>query len=595
MKFFIDEISSEIKAAFAALGCRPELGRVTISKRPDLCEFQCNGAMSGAKEQGLRPMELATKLAGQLKDSRVFSTVDVAEPGFLNLSIRQDFVRDYLLRMAMASKFGIMASEKPLTILVDYGGPNVAKPLHIGHLRSAIIGESVKRIIRYMGHTAVGDIHMGDWGLPIGLIITELGERAPELPYFDPAFGGTYPADAPFTVADLEEIYPAATKRAEADAAYRERAQEATLALQSGHAGYMALWQHVMRVSVADLKRIYDGLEVEFELWKGESDVQSLILGMVNDLRERGLAYPSEGALVMDVREENDAKEIPPCLILKSDGAALYLTTDLATIIDRVNNIDPDAMIYLTDKRQSLHFVQLFRCARKAGLLKEGVSLRHIGFGTMNGPGGKPFKTRAGGVMRLAQLVAMINEEMHKKIVEGRPVSAEEATENARIVGLAALKYGDLSNQATKDYIFDMERFTSFEGDSGPYILYTIVRIKSILYKYAEAGGVVDKGDLAGLPETASGGAGGAVKQLMLSLAGFSAVVLAAYEEAAPHRIAAYAYELANALNSFYHETKILTESVNEKRGAYLALLSLTKDVLETCIDLLGFSAPERM
>ena len=368
----------------------------------------------------------------------------------------------------------------------DYGGPNIAKPLHVGHLRSAIIGESIKRICRYAGHKVLGDIHLGDWGLQMGLIATELKKRHPELPYFDENWQGEYPQEAPFTISELEEIYPAASAKSKEDADYKAEAMEATFQLQSGVPGMRALWKHIMEVSVTDLKKNYAALNVEFDLWKGESDVQDIIPGMVEKMKKDGYAHESDGALVVDVKEETDTKEIPPCMILKSDGASLYNTTDLATIVDRMDKYRPDKLIYMTDKRQDLYFEQVFRCARKTGLVEPETQLIHIGFGTMNGKDGKPFKTREGGVMRLENLIREINEEMYRKITDNREMEEEEAKETSRIVSLSAVKYGDLSNQASKDYIFDIDRFTSFEGDTGPYILYTIVRIKSILKKYEE-------------------------------------------------------------------------------------------------------------
>ena len=592
MKKFIDEIAIEIKESFAALGYNPELGKVTVSNRPDLCEYQCNGAMAGAKEYRKAPLIIANEVADKLRESRTFADVQVASPGFLNLQVKPSFICDYLKQMISAPKFGLEAPDKPLKIIVDYGGPNVAKPLHIGHLRSAIIGESIKRIIRYSGHTAIGDIHLGDWGLPMGLIIAEFMERNPDSIYFDPSFNGVYPEEAPFTITELEEIYPLAAEKSKSDTDFREKALKATFDLQAGQPGYRALWQHIIKLSLKDLQKNYEGLNVEFDLWKGESDVHDLIPDMIAYLSEGGFSRLSEGALVIDVEEETDTKEMPPCLIVKSDGAYLYLTTDLATVLDRMNQLSPDAMIYLTDKRQSMHFEQLFRCVRKTRIVKPGMSLRFLGFGTMNGADGKPFKTRDGGVMRLEQLVADINEEMYQKIIANRDIPEYEARKTAKVVGLAALKYGDLANQSAKDYMFDIDRFTSFEGDTGPYILYTIVRIKSILAKYAEMGRVIEKEALCP-PDEAMGETG--EKALMLVIAGFYAIIETAYEELAPHRIAAYIYELSNAFNTFYHQTKILTETVNEKQKSYIALLDLTKNVLETCIDLLGFSAPERM
>lgn len=588
MKKFLDLISEEMKNAFQAAGYDRELGKVTLSNRPDLCEYQCNGAMAGAKLYKKAPVVIAGEVAAQCADSAVFSQVEAVNPGFLNLKVKEGFVADYLKQMMEEPKFGLEMPEKPNMIIVDYGGPNVAKPLHVGHLRSAVIGESIKRIARYAGHKVLGDIHMGDWGLQMGLIITELKEREPELVYFDENYTGEYPKEAPFTISDLEEIYPAASSKSKEDPAYKERAMEATFKLQNGVRGYRALWNHIMQVSVADLKRNYENLNVEFDLWKGESDVQDLIPGMVDYMKKEGYAYISDGALVVDVKEETDTKEVPPCMILKSDGASLYNTTDLATIMERMQKYHPDRLIYLTDKRQDLYFEQVFRCARKTKLVEPETELLHIGFGTVNGKDGKPFKTREGGVMRLELLIKEINEEMYRKIIESRKEEAQEAEQTAKIVALSAIKYGDLSNQASKDYIFDIDKFTSFEGDTGPYILYTIVRIKSILAKVKEQGQ-----SLAGVrirqPENAS------EKALMMEIAGFHAMMEAAYADTAPHKVCAYIYDLANAFNRFYHETKIVTEEDQDKKTGWVALLLLTRDILETCIDVLGFSAPERM
>ncbi len=589
MKKFLDLISDEVKKGFGLAGYEEELGRVTVSNRPDLCEYQCNGAMAGAKKYHKAPLLIAQDVAQKLSDSQVFEEVSAVAPGFLNLKLQRSFVRAYVESMAQTEKFGLEAPEAVQNIVVDYGGPNVAKPLHVGHLRSAAIGESIKRICRYCGHQVTGDVHLGDWGLQMGLIITELKLRKPELPYFDEAYEGDYPAEAPFTMAELEEIYPAASARSKTDAAYKQEAMEAVVKIQKGVRGYHALWKHIMDISLPDVKKNYADLDVEFDLWKGESDAGPLIPEVVELLEKSGLTYESEGALVVDVKEETDTKEIPPCIILKSDGAALYATTDLATIKDRMDSLQADSLIYLADKRQEMHFLQVFRVARKAGIVSPETKMKHIGFGTMNGKDGKPFKTREGGVMRLEYLIRDVNEEMYRKIMESRhEISEEEARRTAKTIGLAAIKYGDLSNQAGKDYIFDVDRFTSFEGDTGPYILYTIVRIKSILGKYQEQGGGLEGlafKDAQNAPE----------KELMMKLCGFNEMMEGAFAETAPHRICAYLYDLANAFNKFYHETKILTEEDADKKAGWIALLVLTRNVLETCIDLLGFSAPERM
>lgn len=588
MKKLIDLIAEEVAEAFEAAGYDKSLARVTLSNRPDLCEYQCNGAMAGAKRYKKAPIVIAGDVAARLADGRYIEEAQAVNPGFINLIIGKKAVADYLEQMRAEESLGVEKAKEPQTILIDYGGPNVAKPLHVGHLRSAIIGESLKRIARKMGHLVLGDIHLGDWGYQMGLIITELRHRQPGLPYFDEGYEGEYPSEAPFTIAELEEIYPTASVKAKEDESYREEALHATYLLQNGHRGYTAVWRHILDVSVTDLKKNYADLNVEFDLWKGEADAQEFIPDMIERLKAEGYARIDEGALVIDVCREDDTKEIPPCMIQKSDGASLYGTTDLATLVQRERDYHPDQIIYVVDKRQELHFVQVFRAAKKTGIVPEETELRFLGFGTMNGKDGKPFKTREGGVMRLEDLIAEIEEEMYKKIVDNRTVEEGEAKETAKIVGMSAIKYGDLSNQASKDYVFDVDRFTSFEGNTGPYILYTIVRIKSILNKYKEQGG-----SLGGLSVREA--ESGSEKALMLEIVKYNEVMETAYEELAPHKICAYIYDLANTMNRFYHETKILTEQDEAVRGGYIALLMLTKDVLEACTDVLGFTVPERM
>lgn len=588
MKKIMDLITEELAEAFQAAGYDKAYAKVTLSNRPDLCEYQCNGAMAGAKAYRKAPIAIAEDVAKRLADSRCLEEVNAVNPGFINMKLRKEYVADYLNQMSADESMGLAAAAKPRTIIVDYGGPNVAKPLHVGHLRSAIIGEGIKRLARKMGHKVLGDIHLGDWGYQMGLIITELRERKPDLPYFDDAFSGDYPADAPFTIAELEEIYPTASSKAKEDEEYRKKALQATYLLQNGHKGYMAVWKHIMNISVADLKKNYENLNVHFDLWKGEADAQAYIPDMIERLKKEGYAHIDEGALVIDVQEETDTKEIPPCMIQKSDGASLYGTTDLATLIQREQDYQPDQIIYIADKRQELHFLQVFRAARKTGIVPEGTELEFLGFGTMNGKDGKPFKTREGGVMRLENLISEIEEEMQKKISENRTVAEDEAANTARIVGMSAIKYGDLSNQASKDYVFDVDRFTSFEGNTGPYILYTIVRIKSILNKY-QADGRGLEGLKIGCARNDN------EKALMLELLKYNDVTESSFEELALHKICAYIYDLANAFNRFYHETKILAEEDEEKQKGYIALLMLTRRVLESCIDVLGFEAPERM
>jgi arginyl-tRNA synthetase len=588
MKKILELITEEFEKAFEKNEYDKKLGKVVVSNRPDLCQYQCNGAMAGAKLYHKAPIMIANQVVESLQDNEMFESVEAVMPGFINIKLNSEFVAKYLNDMKEADKYGC-ENKAPETIVIDYGGANVAKPLHVGHLRSAVIGESVKRIERFMGNKVISDVHLGDWGLQMGLIITELECRKPDLVYFDESYTGEYPEEAPFTISELEEIYPCASAKSKVDEEFKEKAHQATLKLQSGYAPYTAIWKHIMKVSVEDLKKNYGNLNVDFDLWKGESDAQPYIPGLIQDLIDKKLAYESQGALVVDIANEDDTKELPPCIVRKSDGAALYATSDLATIIQREQDYKPNHYIYVADKRQELHFTQVFRVSKKANIVDENTKMEFLGFGTMNGKDGKPFKTRDGGVMRLESLIAQINKAVYDKIMENRTVSEEEANNTAKIVGLAALKYGDLSNQASKDYIFDIDRFASFEGNTGPYILYTIVRIKSILEKYKTESGNAD----VNLPVINTDN--GSQMQLMLEVAKFNEIIENAAEELAPHKICSYVYDLSNAFNRFYHETKILAEEDQTKKAGYIALINLTINVLEQCIDLLGFSAPDRM
>ena len=588
MKKLLELITEEFEKAFEKNEYDKKLGKVVVSNRPDLCQYQCNGAMAGAKLYHKAPIMIANQVVESLQDNEMFESVEAVMPGFINIKLNSEFVAKYLNDMKEADKYGC-ENKEPETIVIDYGGANVAKPLHVGHLRSAVIGESVKRIERFMGNKVISDVHLGDWGLQMGLIITELECRKPDLVYFDESYTGEYPEEAPFTISELEEIYPCASAKSKVDEEFKEKAHQATLKLQSGYAPYTAIWKHIMKVSVEDLKKNYGNLDVDFDLWKGESDAQPYIPGLIQDLIDKKLAYESQGALVVDISKEDDTKELPPCIVRKSDGAALYATSDLATIIQREQDYKPNHYIYVADKRQELHFTQVFRVSKKANIVDENTKMEFLGFGTMNGKDGKPFKTRDGGVMRLESLIAQINKAVYDKIMENRTVSEEEANNTAKIVGLAALKYGDLSNQASKDYIFDIDRFASFEGNTGPYILYTIVRIKSILEKYKAESGNAD----VNLPVINTDN--GSQMQLMLEVAKFNEIIENAAEELAPHKICSYVYDLSNAFNRFYHEAKILAEEDQTKKAGYIALINLTINVLEQCIDLLGFSAPDRM
>ena len=585
MKTLLEQIAEKTADAFAACGLDPALGRVTASNRPDLCEYQCNGALAAAKTAHKAPILIADEVADRLKDSGFFASVEAVKPGFINLKLSGKFLAESLDAASADEKHGV-ENPHPEKIIMDYGGPNVAKPLHVGHLRSAVIGESVKRILRYCGNTVIGDVHLGDWGLQMGLIIAELQDRQPDLVYFDTDYQGSYPSEAPFTIGELEEIYPAASARSKTDEAFAARAHAATAALQDGVPGYRALWRHILNVSVADLKKNYEKLDVHFDLWKKESDAQPYIPELLQILKDKNLSHLSNGALVVDVAEPDDTKEVPPCIILKSDGASLYQTTDLATILERQKLFAPDRILYVVDKRQQMHFTQVFRVTRKAELVPPETKLNFLGFGTMNGKDGKPFKTREGGVMRLETLIGDIDQAVYDKMAD-RDLPEEERRRVSETIGLAALKYGDLSNQASKDYVFDVDRFTSFEGNTGPYIQYTIVRIKSILRK-ASANGLAASEKFAAPDSDAD-------KQLMIALARFSEVMEQAAQEFAPHKICAYIYEIADQFNRFYHETNIMAEPDAAKQAGYLKLITYTREILETCIQVLGFAAPDQM
>ena len=590
MKKLLDILTEQFATVLAECGYDEKYAKVTVSNRPDLCEYQCNGAMALAKAHKKAPIMIAQEIVEKLSDSEIFEEITAVNPGFINMKISENFLATYIDDMAADEKAGCDVNENPKKVVIDYGGPNVAKPLHVGHLRSAIIGETLKRLYRFKGDEVIGDVHLGDWGLQMGLIIEQLRVEQPELVYFDESYTGEYPSEAPFTISELEKIYPTASARSKEDEAFKEKAHIATLELQKGKPAYRALWKHILNVSIADLKNNYKNLNVDFDVWKGESDAEPYIPAMVDEMISSGLAHESQGAMVVDVMEESDTKEIPPCIIRKSDGAALYATSDLATIIQRVQDYKPDEIIYLADKRQEMHFTQVFRTARKAGIVDKSIKLIYEGFGTMNGKDNKPFKTREGGVMRLETLLSDVNEAVYGKMMENRQESEETAREISKIVGLAAVKYGDLSNQTSKDYIFDTERFASFEGNTGPYILYTIVRIKSILDKYAST--VCEPTELKnGVNKSLTP----SEKALMMELSKFNATIDSAYEELAPYKICSYIYDLSNAFNTFYHDNKIMGEEDKEKQAGFIKLLMITKKALEMSIDILGFTAPDRM
>ncbi len=580
------------QAAFEELGVSPNLGAVRESDRPDLAPFQCNGAMGAAGELKKRgekanPRDIARKVVDKVKDNPAIEGLEIGGPGFINFAPTAEALSHQAQALVQSDNLGIV-QEHPLSIIVDYGGANVAKPMHVGHLRSAVIGEAIKRLFRAQGHNVVGDVHMGDWGLQMGHLISELEIEKPSLPYFDASKTEGYPTESPVTMEDLSRLYPQASNAAKNDKERLERSRIATAELQAGRPGYMALLGHFIDVSVAALKIGYGNLGVEFDLWKGEACVDPLISGMIEELKAKGITEEDEGALIIRVEEEDEKKDVPPVMLLASSGAVLYHTTDLATLVDRKAENDPDLIIYVVDQRQALHFEQVFRAAVKAGWYRT-EQLFHAGFGTMNGKDGKPFKTREGGVLRLEDLLDIMNEAATKRLQEsgiGADFDAAERAEIARKVGLAALKFADLQNQRLTNYVFDPERFTAFEGKTGPYLLYAVVRIKSILRRAAEQG--VLKGYIKAIEP--------AEQQLVLSLDAFGRAVATAAEKYSPHILCDHIYRVAQSFSRFYTDCHILADDVpDDIKASRLALAELTLHQLETGLNILGIETPERM
>ncbi len=581
------ELSAIAATAFAVEGFSESLGQVVASDRPDLAQFQCNGALPAAKAAKANPRIVAQKIADHLKANPVFAKVEVAGPGFINLDVTDETLTSRGAALAGDRRLGAPDTGRDKTMIIDFGGPNVAKPMHVGHLRSSIIGDCLQRLFRADGWKVISDVHLGDWGLQMGQLITEVKVRGIAPLYFDPAYNGRYPDISPVTMEDLEEFYPAASAACKVDPARLEEARLATAELQAGRSGYRALWHHFVKVSEEGLTREFSSLGVHFDEWKGEASADPVIAPMIEDLKINGLAEMSEGALVVRVAEEGDKKEIPPLLLVKSDGAVLYGTTDLATIIDRVRAHDPDLILYVVDQRQHSHFEQVFRAARKAGLSGRAV-LEHAGFGTMNGPDGKPFKTRAGGVMRLYDLIAMATDEAAKRLSEAglaADYGDEERAEIARMVGIAAIKFADLSNHRTSDYIFDLQRFTRFEGKTGPYLQYAAVRIQSILRK------AKDEGFAAAAPVVRSP----EERKLMLQILALPEAMETAEVKRAPNVLCDYAFALAQEFSRFYSEHHILSEKDEKLRAARLGLCELTLKVMARVLDILGIEVPERM
>ena len=591
MKTLADRLSARLAEAFTAQGLEPAqaagLARVQPSARPDLAPFQCTGALAAAKILRQPPRDIAKAVAAQLAGDPLIGQLSIDGPGFLNITPSDAALEARANELAAEQRCGAPQAARPQKLVIDFGGPNVAKPMHVGHLRSSVIGDALQRIGRFLGHRITSDIHLGDWGLQMGHLITALEDEQPDLPYFDEGFAGPWPEQPPVSLDDLSRLYPLAAAQAKADPARMARSRKATAQLQAGRPGYLALLKHFIAVSRAGLERDFDALGVHFDLWKGESDVHSLIPAMVEDFKARGIAEESEGALIIRVEREGDTKQHPPLILVSSEGSALYGTTDLATILDRKTSLAPDRILYVVDQRQSQHFEQVFRAADKAGLMPE-EALEHIGFGTVNGKDGKPFKTREGGVMRLADLLAMARAAARARMDEaglGADLDAAERDAIAQKVGLAAIKFADLRNQRLTNYVFDMDRFTAFEGKTGPYLLYAAVRIKSILRKAREQG--VQPGRI--LPRKPE------EKALVLALDGFAGALRGAWEKRAPHILCEHTFALAQAFSRFYTACPILPEKDTAVRASRLGLAALTLRQLECALDLLGIAVPERM
>lgn len=572
-----------VSDAFDKCGYDSKLGTVTASDRLDLCQFQCNGAFAGAKLYKKAPFMIADDVAKVLQSEGIFSKVDVVKPGFLNLTLSDDYMLK-LTKEIEADKFcGVPQAEKPQTIIIDYGGPNVAKPLHIGHLRSAIIGESLKRLARACGNTVYGDVHLGDWGLQIGLVIAELNERYPDRKCFSEDFNADTDTVEPLSAELLCEVYPFASKKSKENEEFKAKAHTATFELQNGRAGYIALWKEILRVSIADLKDNYSKLDVDFDYWYGESDADKYIPELMKILEDKKLSYESNGALVVDVELESDKAPMPPVIVRKSDNSSIYATTDLATIIQREKDFHPNKIWYVVDKRQELHFTQVFRCARRAELVPAETELEFLGFGTMNGSDGKPYKTRDGGVMRLSDLIETVTNASLQRLENSSFVSEDDRESYARKLGMAAVKFGDLINHRSKDYIFDLDKFLSSEGKTGIYLLYTVSRINSIMKKAGDA-----KAEFTGIYTDEE-------RELMLKLIMTGDVFNYAMDEKAPNYICENAYQLAVSFSRFYHENHIMDEKDEAKKASWLALAKLVRTVITKHLDILGIETVENM
>lgn len=575
--------------AFSVNGFDPKLADVVVSQRPDLGHFQCNGALLAAKTARRRPLDIAQAVAASLKDRPIFQDVTIAPPGFVNLRLKDEFLAEIVNAMVGETKLGVAPAEQARTIVIDYGGPNVAKAMHVGHLRSSIVGECLKRLFRYLGHKVIGDIHLGDWGTQMGMLICEVRRRWPDLPYFDASRTGGYPNESPVTIEDLGEMYPEAAKRAKSAPLEAEAARIATAELQNGRPGYRALWQHFVDVSVAALKQNFTALGVTFDLWLGESSVQGRIDAMVERLERAGHAVQSDGALVIPVSDASDTTEVPPLILRKTDGAVMYGTTDLATIEQRIQEFAADEIIYVVDKRQALHFLQVFRAARKSGIAPPSVVLDHAAFGTVNGSDGKPFRTREGGVMTLEDLLEMARSAADLRLMEAglaAEISGDERVTIATVVGIATVKFADLQHHRTSDYVFQLEKFTSFDGCTGPYLQYAAVRMQAVLRKARERG--IAPGEITSPRSDLE-------RDLMLRLARLPDALQSAAEHRAPSYLCEHLYEFCRAFSRFYDAHHVLTEPDPRQRQSWLSVVALSHRTVEVVLDLLGIEIPARL
>lgn len=581
-------LSNMVGEAFSTMGLGSELGEVGPSQRPELAQFQCNGAMAAAQKSGRPPREIADEIVAIISSDDSIAAASVAGPGFINFDLTADSLARWANELSVDDHFGYPIGEQPQTVIVDYAGPNVAKAMHVGHIRATIIGDALARLFFFAGHNVVRDPHFGDWGFQMGLLIAAIEEDNPELPYFDDG-ADEFPAVSPVTLEDLQRIYPEASQRAIDDDAFAQSARQKTVGLQHGHRGYRALWQHMKSVSEASQREDFSALGVTFDLWYGESDVHRRLEPLVARLTESGIAEESDGALVVSITNRDDKRDLPPLILESSAGGFLYSTFDLATIEMRVDELGADLILYVVDRRQADHFTQVFRAARKAGIAPENVTLEHIGFGTMNGPDGKPFRTREGGVVRLSDLIDVVVSSAKQRLDEAnlaKEYPEDERMQIASQVGVAALKYGDLINNRSSDYVFDVERFSSFDGKTGPYLQYAAVRIKSILRK-AEQQGLGTGTILAPVVD--------AERDLILELTQFPEVVGRAIDLRAPNHVAEYANSLAGAFNRFYDACHILSEQDPDRQSSLLGLADWALGTLDRLLFMLGIEVPERM